>query len=123
MRPAQPALIRDRLHAPPSGRQVGRGDKRCLSYDTKYGIINLVARADKILAQMSANPRGDWRIEDIETVCKRYGLVCLAPRRGDHYKVAHPNHREIVTVPAQRPIRPVYIRQFVTLVRKVIGEV
>jgi hypothetical protein len=102
---------------------ASRARKRCLSYDTKYGIITFVARADKILAQMSANPKGDWRIEDIEIVCKRHGFVCLAPRRGDHYKIAHPNYREIVTVPARRPIRPVYIRRFVALMRKVIGEV
>jgi hypothetical protein len=71
---------------------------------------------------MASNPRADWRIEHIRTVCKAYGLTFLAPKRGDHYKVAHPASSEIVTVPAHRPIKPVYIKQFVALVRRVTGE-
>ncbi|MGH6793388.1 MAG: hypothetical protein ACRECF_11720 [Methyloceanibacter sp.] len=37
--------------------------------------------------------------------------------------VAHPNHLALAAVPAHRPIRPVYIKQFVALAAKVIGEV
>jgi hypothetical protein len=81
-----------------------------------------VARADKLLSQMIAKPKGDWRIEHVRTVCKAYGLTCSAPKRGDHYKVSHPSQPEIVTVPAHRPIKPIYIKQFVALLRRVAGE-
>lgn len=81
-----------------------------------------MARGDKILSQMAANPKGDWRIEHIRTVCRTYGLTLLAPKRGDHYKVAHATQPDILTVPAHRPIKPVYIKQFVALVQNVVNE-
>jgi hypothetical protein len=81
-----------------------------------------MAKADKILSQMISNPRGKWRIEDIETVCRTYGLTVLKPKSGSHYKVAHSSQHEILTVPAHRPIKPVYIRKFVAMVRRVESE-
>jgi hypothetical protein len=93
-----------------------------LRLDTVCGIISGVTRADKLLSQMTAKPEGDWRIKHVQTVCKAYGLTCSAPKRGDHYKVSHPRQPEIVTVPAQRPIKPIYIKQLVALVRRVADE-
>ncbi|MGQ0664541.1 MAG: type II toxin-antitoxin system HicA family toxin [Pseudomonadota bacterium] len=78
-------------------------------------------RADKLLAAMRVNPAGDWRIADVETLCRRYGLACTAPRRGDHYKVSHAALAEILTIPAGRPIKPVYIRRLVTMVVAVMA--
>src|SRR3954447_18165900 len=48
----------------------------------------------KRLEEMRNNPRGDWRIEDVEAVCREYGIQ-RAPARGggSHYKVAHPPAR------------------------------
>jgi hypothetical protein len=41
----------------------------------------------KRLEDMRNNPRGDWRIEDVETVCREHGILCSAPRGGgSHYK-------------------------------------
>jgi hypothetical protein len=71
-----------------------------------------VAQSDKLLARMRANPR-DWRIEDVERVCAAAGAVCHPPGHGSHYKVTHPAMPEILTIPARRPIKPVYIRELV----------
>jgi hypothetical protein len=71
-----------------------------------------LARADKLLEQMRRNPR-DWRIEDIVTVCEAAGAACTPPRKGSHYKVKHAAMGEILTIPAHRPIKPVYIRDLV----------
>jgi hypothetical protein len=49
-------------------------------------------------------------------VCRRFGLTCSAPRRGDHHKVSHPAVPEILTIPAHRPIKPVYIRRLVAMI-------
>jgi hypothetical protein len=69
------------------------------------------------LEDMRNNPRGDWRIEDVEAVCREYGVLCSAPRGGgSHYKVAHPRMAEKLTVPYKRPIKPVYIRKLVAFI-------
>ena len=74
-----------------------------------------MAAADKLLERMRANPR-DWRIEDVERVCFLAGVACTAPRGGSHYKVKHPAMIQILTIPAHRPIKPVYIRDLVRFI-------
>jgi hypothetical protein len=78
-------------------------------------------RMSKRLEEMRANPRADWRIEDIKFVCGEFSISCSPPRGGSsHYKISHPRMREILTVPFKRPIKPVYIRrliQFIDTVR------
>jgi HicA toxin of bacterial toxin-antitoxin, len=80
-----------------------------------------MAGADKLLERMRANPR-DWRIEDIAAVCNAFGIACAAPRKGSHYKVKHESMAEILTVPAHRPIKPVYVRELVKFVDAVRGS-
>ena len=70
----------------------------------------------KRLAAMRANPQGGWRIEDVIAVCRQQGLECRPPRGGgSHYKVAHPDLPEMLTVPFARPIKAVYIRKLVQM--------
>ena len=78
-----------------------------------------MARGAKLLAQMRANPRGDWRIEDVVGLCEAFGIACTAPRKGSHYKVKHASQRDILTIPAHRPIKAVYIRDVVEFVDQV----
>nr|WP_304655355.1 type II toxin-antitoxin system HicA family toxin [Neorhizobium galegae] len=67
------------------------------------------------MEQTRANPRADWRIEEI--VSEELDISCAAPRSGSsHYKVSHPMMREILTVPFKRPITPVYIRKLVQFI-------
>jgi predicted RNA binding protein YcfA (HicA-like mRNA interferase family) len=65
-----------------------------------------------LLEQMRCNPAGDWHIRDIETLCRQYGLLFRAGK-GSHCTVKHPSAREILTIPARPPIKPVYIRKLV----------
>ena len=67
-----------------------------------------MSRGNKLLAAMRANPR-DWRIEDVITVCRAFGVTCTRPPSGSHYKVKDPSGKRMLVVPAHRPIRPVYI--------------
>jgi len=69
-----------------------------------------------LLDQMRRNPRADWTIKDVETVCKQHGLVCSPPNKGSHYKISVPGTPVILTVPYKRPIKPVYIRLLVRLI-------
>jgi len=77
-----------------------------------------VVAADKLREQMRANPR-DWRIEDVLRACEAAGVACSPPRGGSHYKVKHPAMREILTIPARRPVKPVYIRALVSFLDRV----
>jgi len=64
---------------------------------------------------MRANPQADWTIADVERLGRECGLTVTAARRGSHYKVRDPGSGTILTVPARRPIRAVYIRALVAL--------
>lgn len=72
-----------------------------------------------LLEAMRRNPVGDWRIEDVEKLCRQHGLTCRPPSGGgSHYKVSHPASPAILAVPRARPVKAVYIRQLVDLVSK-----
>ena len=51
-------------------------------------------------------------------------MTCTPPRNGSHFEVKHGEMQEILTVPAHRSIKPVYIRalvQFLDAVREKRG--
>ena len=69
------------------------------------------------LERMRANPAGDWTIEDFKAICRENEVLCEPARGGSsHYKVAHPNIAEKLTVPYKRPIKAIYIRNLVAFI-------
>lgn len=76
--------------------------------------------AEKTLEKMRRNPR-DWRIDDVVAVAGRYGLL-MRSRGGSHYVFGFPGINDSVTIPARRPIKPIYIKHFVELIDKVKGS-
>lgn len=78
-----------------------------------------MSRGEKLLERMRANPR-DWRIEDVAKLCDAFGVTCTPPRKGSHYKVKHGSQAEILTIPAHRPIKPVYVTDLVRFIERVI---
>lgn len=79
-----------------------------------------MTRGGKLLERMRANPY-DWRIDDVAAVCAAFGIACTPPRKGSHYKVKHGSQRNVLTVPARRPIKPVYISELVRFIDAVTG--
>lgn len=77
-----------------------------------------MAREEKSLRRMRRNPR-DWRIEDLEAVADRFGIVYR--KHGSHVTFRHPNSAK-ATVPAHRPIKPVYVKKFLELLIEVDHE-
>ncbi len=67
-----------------------------------------MARADKLLAAMRANPSG-WSMADVERLCRHYDIQITAPKRGSHFKVWHPAVVGKLTLPFRKPIKRVYI--------------
>jgi hypothetical protein len=70
-----------------------------------------MANAAKILARMRNNPC-DWRIEDLKALAERYAI---AYRQQGTSHVAFRFPSVTLSVPAARPIKPVYVRRFVAL--------
>ena len=64
----------------------------------------------------------DWTMADIERLCRSHGLTATAPLRGSHYKIRHSSSAAVLTIPARRPIKPVYIRALVALVDLVVQQ-
>ena len=67
-----------------------------------------------------ANPR-DWRIDQLETVASTFGVRCRKP--GGHVIFEHPAVAEALSVPARRPIKPIYVTRFVRLIDAIRGVV
>jgi hypothetical protein len=77
----------------------------------------MAAKKRSILVRMQENPRADWGIKDIAKLCDEYGLALLPPSSGSHYKVCSEHLRDILTIPAHRPIKAPYIRQLISYVQ------
>src|SRR5262249_33173432 len=85
------------------------------------GLRPTMSQAEKRLEAMRRNPAADWRIADVETVCGGLGIDCTPPAHGSHYTVSHASQRAILTIPARRPIKPVYIRALLHYIDAVQG--
>jgi hypothetical protein len=72
------------------------------------------SKHDKLLARTRRNPRGDWRIEQLRTIADRHHIPFRQP--GTSHVIFAPPGRNVPSVPARRPIKPVYIRQFVAMI-------
>ena len=81
-----------------------------------YVIPWVVSNAAKHIAKMRRNPR-DWRIEDLKVVADRLGID--HDRHGTSHVVFRHVNAGRLSVPAHRPIKPVYVRLFVDLVDRV----
>ncbi len=76
--------------------------------------------AGKRLERMRNNPR-DWTIEDVCTVAKEFGLE-VRSHGGSHYTFSHPDVDFHITIPARRPVKPFYIRDFVSFIDDIRGQ-
>ena len=75
-----------------------------------------MAATDKMLLKLRRNQKG-WRIEELQTVATENGVDWRRPGRGgSHVIFSAASVREIVSVPARRPIKPVYVKQFLALI-------
>jgi predicted RNA binding protein YcfA (HicA-like mRNA interferase family) len=79
-----------------------------------------VARANRTLDRDAVEPR-DWRIATLESVAGAYGVNIRKPG-GSHVIFEHPAIAEVLSVPARRPIKPVYVRRFVAFIEAVRGS-
>jgi hypothetical protein len=72
-----------------------------------------VANAAKILGKMRNNPH-DWKMEDLKVLAAHYGMDHR--QHGTSHVVFRNTSGLSLSVPAARPIKPVYIRRFLLLI-------
>jgi hypothetical protein len=72
-----------------------------------------MTKAEKILERMRNNPR-DWSIEDLKVIAKRYGIDWRQP--GTSHVTFAAMGAVPLTVPAHKPIKPIYVTRFLTMV-------
>lgn len=78
-----------------------------------------MAQIEKLIAKMRNNPR-DWKIEDIKAVADRFNIEYRQP--GTSHVTFRTSSGEKLTIPARKPIKPVYIKQFIALLDGSGGE-
>lgn len=71
----------------------------------------------KKLESMRRNPKSDWTIDDLKSVARKFNVTF---RQGatSHVVFSHPVAGKL-TVPARKPIKPIYVREFVGLIDRV----
>lgn len=79
----------------------------------------LMSNFQKLLEKMRNNPR-DWSIADLEGIAKRHGIN-VRKSGGSHVVFDHPKWIELLCVPAHRPIKPIYIKKFLSLI-SILGD-
>ena len=78
-----------------------------------------MAKIEKLLGKLRNNPH-DWYIETLKDIARRFSIEWRQPGTS-HVTFRHPNGTKL-TVPAHRPIKPIYIRKFVRLIDEEKGE-
>ena len=77
-----------------------------------------MSSAAKRVAEMRANPTGDWRIADLEAVANALDIKIRKSGRR-HMGFSHSGVPTRMTVPARRPIKPIYIRRFIEFIDEI----
>ena len=73
-----------------------------------------MASRDKLLEKMRRNPRGDWQIADLKALASHYRIAWRSP--GGSHVVFVSDGGTTLTVPARRPIKPVYVKMFIEMI-------
>ena len=71
-----------------------------------------MSKAEKLLARMRNNPR-DWGIEDLKVLARRFAIDWRQP--GTSHVTFSAEGFIPVTVPAHKPVKPVYVKKFLVL--------
>ena len=83
-------------------------------------VLFKMGKVDKKLSAMKENPRDDWRIEDMKSIAKSKGVDYRQP--GTSHTTFSCHDGTCLTVPAHKPIKPIYIKRFVELIEALGNE-
>ena len=73
-----------------------------------------MSKAGKLLQKMKSNPRADWTLNNVKTLCTAYHLTMR--QRSTSHAVLTNAKGEHLTVPMHKPIKAFYIKRLVELI-------
>ena len=76
-----------------------------------------MAQVDKRLQRMRENLR-DWRIEELRSIADKLGIDWL--HDGGSHVIFQSQFGQHLSVPAKRPIKPVYIKKILEMIESVM---
>jgi hypothetical protein len=79
-----------------------------------------MSKFEKMIRKMRNNPK-DWKLDSLESLAKRLNIQ-TRKSGGSHVVFMHSKSNLVVTVPAKRPIKAVYINQFLALIDDIGGN-
>ncbi|MFZ5899546.1 MAG: hypothetical protein ACOYU7_10380 [Bacillota bacterium] len=72
----------------------------------------------KLYASIVKNPK-DVDFEDLDRILRQYGFIRRQPGKGSsHYTYHHPGLVDILTVPYNRPVKAIYVRQAIAAIER-----
>lgn len=82
-----------------------------------------MTRRDKLYTQIVNNPK-NVNFEDIDKLLKQNGFTCRQPSGGSsHYIYYHPElPGDKLTVPKDRPVKAIYVKEAINLINKTKEE-
>ena len=69
---------------------------------------------------MKHNPH-DWRIDELESIAHRLDMR-IYKGASSHVIFRHDSTSKALSIPASRPIKPVYVRRFLNMVNEIMGQ-
>jgi hypothetical protein len=78
-----------------------------------------MSKIERLLIKMRSNPH-DWQIDTLKNIAKRFDVAWRQPGTS-HVTFRHPSGAKI-TVPAHRPIKPIYTKKFIRLIDEGEGD-
>ncbi len=72
-----------------------------------------MTKVEKLISRMRNNPR-DWTIDDLKTLAKRFDIDWRQP--GTSHVTFSYSKLPPLTVPSHKPIKPIYITRFLSLI-------
>ncbi len=80
-----------------------------------------MSNIDRLITKMNRSPQ-NWRIEQLETIAKHFGIIIRKFSGGSHVVFDDPRCAELLSIPARRPIKPVYIQKFLNMIELLKNE-
>lgn len=65
---------------------------------------------------MTSNPKNDWNIEDLKRIAEKYNIEYRQP--GGSYVTFRTTRGVKLTVPARKPIKEFYVKQFIQMIEE-----
>ena len=81
-----------------------------------------MTKLSKLYAKIVRNPK-NVEFEELDKILNRYNFKRRQPRKGSsHYTYSHDKIDDIITIPKDKPLKAIYVKDAITAIEKLIRE-